>query len=184
MISLRNIAYLIDNHYVSVAKQTNIDTLSMNKDRHIISEIRGFFAESDNTKAIQGVMNVMDHIQITQRQTGFAKSENCKFTAEQIFRLAVLFPFFPIKNVRNYTKSMLGQLFMLAGLEELYISESMGHSQGNDVTSGYQDMYPLEIRFRNNSKLLNLEKEEEPIDIDSLTPEQMKEMLKKMMGQQ
>ena len=84
----------------------------MNKDRHIISEIRGFFAESDNTKAIQGVMNVMDHIQITQRQTGFAKSENCKFTAEQIFRLAVLFPFFPIKNVRNYTKSMLGQLFM------------------------------------------------------------------------
>ena len=54
---------------------------------------------------------------------------------------------------------------------------------------------PLEIRFRNNSKLLNIEKEEgpididsltpeQPIDIDSLTPEQMKEMLKKMMGQQ
>ena len=56
--------------------------------------------------------------------------------------------------------------------------------QGNDVTSGYQDMYPLEIRFRNNSKLLNIEKEEEPIDIDSLTPKQMKEILKKMMGQQ
>ena len=72
----------------------------------------------------------------------------------------------------------------LAGVEELYISESMGHSQVNDVTSGYQDMYPLEIRFRNNSKLLNIKKEEEPIDIDSLTPEQMKEMLKKMMGQQ
>lgn len=70
----------------------------------------------------------------------------------------------------------------LAGVEELYISESMGHSQGNDVTSGYQDMYPLEIRFRNNSKLLNLEKKEEPIDIDSLSPEQMKELLKKMMG--
>ena len=30
----------------------------------------------------------------------------------------------------------------------------------------------------------NIEKEEEPIDLDSLTPEQMKEMLKKMMGQQ
>ena len=71
----------------------------------------------------------------------------------------------------------------LAGIEELYISESMGHSQGNDVTSGYQDMYPLEIRFRNNSKLLNLEKKEEPIDIDSLSPEQMKDLLKKMMGQ-
>lgn len=72
----------------------------------------------------------------------------------------------------------------LAGVEELYISESMGHSQGNDVTSGYQDMYPLEIRFRNNNKLLNIEKEEKPIDIDSLTPEQMKELLKKMIGQQ
>ena len=43
---------------------------------------------------------------------------------------------------------------------------------------------PLEIRFRNNNKLLNIEKEKEPIDIDSLTPEQMKEMLKKMMGKQ
>ena len=43
---------------------------------------------------------------------------------------------------------------------------------------------PLEIRFRNNNKLLNIEKEEESIDIDSLTPEQMKEMLKKMMGKQ
>ena len=42
---------------------------------------------------------------------------------------------------------------------------------------------PLEIRFRNNNKLLNIEKKEEPIDIDSLTPEQMKEMLKKIMGQ-
>ena len=40
----------------------------------------------------------------------------------------------------------------------------------------------LEIRCRNNNKLLNIEKEEEPIDIDSLAPEQMKEMLKKMMG--
>ena len=63
---------------MSPNKLTNIETLSMNKDRHIISEIRGFFAESDNTKAIQGVMNVMDHIQITQRQMGFAKAENCK----------------------------------------------------------------------------------------------------------
>ena len=50
------------------------------------------------------------------------------------------------------------------------------HSQGNDVTSGYQDMYPLEIRFRNNNKLLNIETKEKPINIDSLTPEQMKEL--------
>ena len=30
----------------------------------------------------------------------------------------------------------------------------------------------------------NIEKEEEPIDLDSLTPEQMKEILKNMMGKQ
>lgn len=69
----------------------------------------------------------------------------------------------------------------LAGVEELYISESMGHSQGNDVTSGYQDMYPLEIRFRNNNKLLNIEKEEETVDIDKLSKKEMKELLKKLM---
>lgn len=72
----------------------------------------------------------------------------------------------------------------LAGVEEQYISESMGHSIGNDITAGYQDQYPLEIRFRNNAKLLKVEEpKENPIDIDSLSPEQMKELLKKMMGQ-
>ena len=70
----------------------------------------------------------------------------------------------------------------LAGIEELYISESMGHSQGNDVTSGYQDMYPLEIRFRNNSKLLNIEQKQESINIDKLSKKEMKELLLKMMG--
>lgn len=57
-----------------------------------------------------------------------------------------------------------------------------GHSQGNDVTSGYQDMYPLEIRFRNNSKLLNVEQKQEPINIDKLSKKEMKELLLKMMG--
>ena len=33
-------------------------------------------------------------------------------------------------------------------------------------------------------ELVHIEKEEGPIDIDSLTPDQMKELLKKMMGQQ
>jgi hypothetical protein len=38
-------------------------------------------------------------------------------------------------------------------------------------------MYPLEIRFRNNSKLLNVEPKEEPIDIDKLSKKEMKELL-------
>ena len=40
----------------------------MNKDRHIISELNSFFAESNNTKAIQGIMNVMSHTTLDQRQ--------------------------------------------------------------------------------------------------------------------
>ena len=46
----------------------------MNKDRHIISELNSFFAESNNTKAIQGIMNVMSHITLDQRQMEFAKA--------------------------------------------------------------------------------------------------------------
>ena len=107
MKSLRNIAYLIDFHYISVAKQLNIENLSMNKDRHIISELNSFFAESNNTKAIQGIMNVMSHITLDQRQIEFAKAANCKFTAGQVLELMVLFPFFPVKNGHNFAKSIL-----------------------------------------------------------------------------
>ena len=52
----------------------------MNKDRHIISELNSFFAESNNTKAIQGIMNGMSHITLNHRQMDFAKAANCKFT--------------------------------------------------------------------------------------------------------
>ena len=71
----------------------------------------------------------------------------------------------------------------LAGVEEQYIAESMGHSHGNDVTAGYQDAYPLEIRFRNNEKLLDLKpKGKEKPDLDTLTTDEMREMLRKLLG--
>lgn len=111
MKSLRNIAYLIDYHYISVVKQTNIVNLSMNKDRHIISELNSFFAESNNTKAIQGIMNGMSHITLNHRQMDFAKAANCKFTASHVLELMVLFPFFAIKNSLNFAGSVLGQMF-------------------------------------------------------------------------
>ena len=111
MKSLRNITYLIDYHYISVAKQTNIVNLSINKDKHIISELNSFFAESDNTKAIQGIMNVMSHIMLNHRQMVFAKAANCKFTASHVLELMVLFPFFAIKNSLNFAGSVLGQMF-------------------------------------------------------------------------
>ena len=111
LISLRKIVYLIDNHYISVAKQRNIEILSMNKDRHIISELNSFFAESNNTKAIQGIMNVMSHITLNQRQMDFSKATNCKFTASQVLTLMVLLPFFAVKNCLNFAGSVLGQMF-------------------------------------------------------------------------
>lgn len=69
----------------------------------------------------------------------------------------------------------------LAGVEEEYIAESMGHSHGNDVTRGYQDMYPLEIKHRNNLKLLRLDVAPEDELIDNLSPEQMKTALRYYM---
>ena len=44
-------------------------------------------------------------------------------------------------------------------------------------------LYGSEV-LRQQAVPADLEKKEEPIDIDSLSPEQMKELLKKMMGQQ
>lgn len=71
----------------------------------------------------------------------------------------------------------------IAKVEELYISESMGHAQSNDITKGYQDMYPLEIRFQNNQKLLNINRVDTAnIDVDNMTPDEMKAFIKKMIG--
>ena len=58
----------------------------------------------------------------------------------------------------------------------------MGHAQANNVTTGYQDMYPLEIRFRNNNKLLYVGKKE-VVDLDNLSPKEMQTMLKGIMNQ-
>ena len=123
---MRNIAYLIDNHYISVAKQLNIATLSMNKDRHIISELNSFFAESNNTQAIQGIMNVMSHITLNQRQMDFAKAANCKFTASQVLTLMVLFPFFAVKNCLNFAGSVLCQMFACKELVQFIRSRHIG----------------------------------------------------------
>lgn len=74
----------------------------------------------------------------------------------------------------------------IAGVEELYISESMGHSHANDITCGYQDIYPLEIRFRNNSKLLKCGVVEPIVelsgspDIDTMSEAEMRQLLKKL----
>jgi hypothetical protein len=58
----------------------------------------------------------------------------------------------------------------------------MGHSIGNDIIAGYQDQYPLEIRFRNNAKLLKLEEPKvDAVDIDNMSMEELKEKLMELM---
>lgn len=69
----------------------------------------------------------------------------------------------------------------LAGVEKEYIEESMAHSHGNDVTAGYMDKYPLDIRFRNNAKLLKTEEDTPKIDLDKLSIEEMKNLLAKYL---
>ena len=44
------------------------------------------------------------------------------------------------------------------------------------------DRYPLEIRFRNNMKLLKLEEKKPKINIDKLSPAEMKALLEKLLS--
>lgn len=87
------------------------------------------------------------------------------------------------KEVSNtWARHSFATNLKLAGVEEEYIAESMGHSHGNDVTAGYMDVYPLEIRYRNNMKLLNVDDARSvKRNLDKLTKAEMKELLLKML---
>lgn len=87
------------------------------------------------------------------------------------------------KEVSNtWARHSFATNLKLAGVEEEYIAESMGHSHGNDVTAGYMDVYPLEIRYRNNMKLLNVDDAKSvKRNLDKLTKAEMKELLLKML---
>lgn len=69
-----------------------------------------------------------------------------------------------------------------AGVEKEYISESMGHSTGKDVTSIYLDTYPLKKQFEYNELLLDLTPKPAIQNIDSMTPEEMKALLTKLLS--
>lgn len=83
----------------------------MYKNRHIISELSDFFTKSSNNRAINSIMNTVNHIRITEKQLGVSKHPNCKFTSLQVFHLLLLFPFFMVKNALNYSCSSLGDFF-------------------------------------------------------------------------
>ena len=84
----------------------------MSKDTTILSDLRNFFSENENNRAINSIMRVMEHINIRSSQIGVEKRENCKLTSLQVLNLLMLFPFFIVKNACQYSGSALSHLFV------------------------------------------------------------------------
>ncbi|HAT61342.1 MAG TPA: hypothetical protein DCS83_02170 [Prevotella sp.] len=83
----------------------------MSKDTNIISDLRSFFSRKENNRAIDRIMRVMKHIKIRPGQLGLEKKENCKFTNLQVLNQLVPMPLFLIRNVHQYSGSMLRGMF-------------------------------------------------------------------------
>ena len=83
----------------------------MVKDKHIISEINGFFHQNDCNKAINSIMTTIRHLNLRSSCIGFEKRHNCKLTCLQVLELLLVFPFFMIKNSFQYNHSGLSKLF-------------------------------------------------------------------------
>ena len=83
----------------------------MVKDKHIISEINGFFHQSDYNKAINCIMNTIRHLNLRSSNIGVAKHHNCKLSFLQVLELLLVFPFFMVKNSFQYNHSGLSKLF-------------------------------------------------------------------------
>ena len=83
----------------------------MSKGTTIISDLRSFFSKSENNRALDCIMRVMDHINIRSSEIGAEKRANCKFTNLQVLHLLILFPFFSVRNAYRYSGSALSRLF-------------------------------------------------------------------------
>ena len=83
----------------------------MSKGTTIISDLRSFFSEKENNRAINAIMRVMECINIRPSQIGTEKKDNCKYTNVQVLNLLMLFPFFVVRNACRYSGSSLSRLF-------------------------------------------------------------------------
>ena len=83
----------------------------MLKDKHIISEIKGFFGQSGSNKAINYIMNTIRQVNLHSLNVGAEKHHNCKLTFLQVLELLLVFPFFMVKNSFQYNNSGLCKLF-------------------------------------------------------------------------
>lgn len=66
-----------------------------------------------------------------------------------------------------------------AGVDIQYISQSMGHSTNQSITSLYMAAYPLEKQFEYNNLLLNTGKKITQEDLKTMSKKQLRELLSK-----
>lgn len=83
----------------------------MVKDKHIISELNGFFHKNDCNKAINSIMTTIRHLNLRSSCIGIEKRHNCKLSCLQVLELLLVFPFFMVKNSFQYHHSGLSKLF-------------------------------------------------------------------------
>ena len=57
----------------------------MVKDKHIISELNGFFHKNDCNKAINSIMTTIRHLNLRSSCIGIEKRHNCKLSCLQVF---------------------------------------------------------------------------------------------------
>ena len=81
-----------------IYKELNSNFKALDKYSTMISDLRSFFSEKENNRAINCIMRVMEHINIRSKQIGVVKNTNCKFTNLQVLSLRILFPFFIVKD--------------------------------------------------------------------------------------
>ena len=83
----------------------------MVKDKHIISELNGFFHQNDCNKAVNSIMTTIRHLHLRSSCIGIEKRHNCKLSCLQVLELLLVFPFFMVKNSFQYHHSGLTKLF-------------------------------------------------------------------------
>lgn len=83
----------------------------MNKNTHIISELKTFFHKNDCNKAINCIMTTIRHFNLRSSCIGVEKRHNCKLSCLQVLELLLVFPFFMVKNSFQYHHSGLSKFF-------------------------------------------------------------------------
>ncbi len=87
-----------------------------------------------------------------------------------------------VRPSSTWARHSYGTNLALVGIEQRYISESMGHAISKSVTDLYIANYPLSKQMEYNNKLLDLQPKESEVDVDSMTEEELKAKLKELLA--